>query len=197
VNVKSTKTRLLLTLGAVVVVATIGVGATSLALFTSTTSVAANTFSTGTVIIGTSPATALVTLATMAPGDSVTSPLTVSNTGTLDLRYAVASVATNTDLKGLKDQLVLTIKTGVTDCTSPAGFAADGTSICTGDLDSTAGLIIGNSTTGQQAGDRTLAAGTNEVLCFNVLLPTSTDNTFQGSATTATFTFNAEQTKNN
>ena len=196
-NVKSTKTRLLLTLGAVVVVATIGVGATSLALFTSTTSVAANTFSTGTVIIGTSPATALVTFATMAPGDSVTSPLTVSNTGTLDLRYAVASVATNTDLKGLKDQLVLTIKTGVTDCTSPAGFAADGTSIYTGDLDSTAGLIIGNSTTGQQAGDRTLAAGTNEVLCFNVLLPTSTDNTFQGSATTATFTFNAEQTKNN
>ena len=195
-NFKSTKSRLLLTVGAVVVVATIGVGATSLALFTSTTAVPANTFSTGTVIISTSPVTALVTFANMAPGDAVTSPLTVSNTGTLALRYAVSSVATNVDTKGLKDQLVLTIKSGVTTCTT-AGFTADGTSVYTGDLDSTAGLIIGNSTTGQDTGDRTLAAGTNEVLCFNVSLPLATNDTFQGSATTATFTFNAEQTKNN
>lgn len=44
---------------------------------------------------------------------------------------------------------------------------------------------------------RTLAFSANEDLCFNVELPSSTDNTFQGLTTTATFNFQAEQTVNN
>jgi hypothetical protein len=57
--------------------------------------------------------------------------------------------------------------------------------------------VIGDPTTGSQAGDRTLAASANEVLCFSVILPLGTGNTSQGVTTTATFDFVAEQTANN
>ena len=188
--------RILLALGATLTVASLAGGAVSLALFTSTVTVPANTFSTGSVALSTSPTTALVTFAAMAPGDQVTAPITVSNDGTLALRYAISSVATNTDTKGLKDQLVLTIKSGVTTCTN-AGYAADGTSIYTGDLDSSAGKLVGDSAAGADSGDRALAVSSNEVLCFHVCLPGSTGDAFQGATTTATLTFAAEQTKNN
>lgn len=191
-----TRRRVLLILGAALTVATIGVGAASLALFTSTANVPANTFTAGTVVISTNPVTALVTIAAMAPGDAVTAPITVSNTGTLDLRYAISSVATNADAKGLKDQLVLTIKSGVATCTN-AAYAATGTIEYTGDLDSTTGKLVGDAASGSDPGDRLLAASTSEVLCFHVSLPPATGDTFQAATTTATFTFDAEQTKNN
>ncbi len=189
--------RILLTLVGVVAIASMAGGAASLALFTSTATVPSNTFTTGTVIITTDhPATAIVSFSAMAPGDQVTNPLLVSNTGTLALRYAVSSVATNADAKGLRDQLVLTIKTGVTTCTN-AAYAADGTIVYTGDLDSTAGKLIGDAAPGADTGDRALAASGSETLCFHASLPLATGNAFQGAATTATFTLDAEQTANN
>ena len=97
----------------------------ALSIFTSTASVPSNAFTTGTVDISTSPTTALVTYSNMAPGDKVTQPLAVSNAGSLELRYAVTSLATNTDGKGLRSQLDLTIKSGVTTCTN-AGLTPTG-----------------------------------------------------------------------
>lgn len=166
-----------------------------LALFTDTASVPGNTFSTGTVDISTSPTSALVTFSTMAPGDQVTNPITVTNAGTLALRYAVTSTTTENTLAA---QLDLTIKSGVTTCTN-AGFGTDGTvRYGPADLGSTTGVnVIGDPTQGSQAGDRTLAASGSEVLCFNVSLPSATGNAFQGLTTTATFAFQAEQTANN
>ena len=166
-----------------------------LALFTDTASVPANTFSTGTVDINTAPLSALVTFSGMAPGDQVTNPITVTNAGTLQLRYAVTSTTTENTLAA---QLDLTIKSGVTTCTN-AGFSVDGTVVyATGDLGSTTGVnVIGNPAQGFQANDRTLNASANEVLCFNVSLPLATGNAFQGLSTTATFAFQAEQTANN
>jgi hypothetical protein len=189
---------------AVVGLASVGLsaGASSLALFTSAATVGANTFSTGTVSITTTPATALITFSAMAPGDQVTAPITVTNGGSLDLRYAIASVATNVDSKGLKDQLVLTVKSGVTTCTN-AAYGATGTVQYTGDLDSSAGKLVGDAATGQNGtvgasgSDRLLAPSANEALCFNVSLPLATGNAFQGATTTATFTFDSEQTRNN
>lgn len=167
----------------------------ALALFTDTASVPANTFTTGTVNINTAPVSALVTFSDMAPGDQVTNPITVSNAGSLELRYAVTSTTTENVLAA---QLDLTIKSGVTTCTN-AGFGADGT-VLYGPLDlgnTTAVNVVGDPAQGDQGSDRTLAAAGSEVLCFNVSLPLSTDNTFQGLTTTATFDFQAEQTKNN
>ncbi len=172
------------------------------ALFTSTASIAANTFTTGTVTISTNPTSAAVTFTTMAPGDQVTAPITVTNGGSLALRYAITSTVTNADSKGLGAQLQVTIKSGVTACTN-AGFSASGTIInnsgAAGPLGSLTGPLnlVGDPTTGAQTGDRALASSASEVLCFNVSLPSSTGNAYQNATTTATFSFVAEQTVNN
>jgi hypothetical protein len=165
------------------------------AMFTDTQSVGANTFSTGTIDISTSPATALVTYSGMVPGDKVTNPITVSNDGSLEFRYAIQSTTTEDVLAAALD---MTIKTGVTTCTN-AGFDTDGSTISgPGDLGSTTGLnVVGDPTAGQDAGDRVLAALANEVLCFQVSLPLSADGSVQGLTTTATFDFASEQTANN
>ena len=168
---------------------------TALTLFTDTQSVPGNTFTTGTVDISTSPTSALVTFSGMAPGDQVTNPITVTNAGTLQLRYAATSTTTENTLAA---QLDLTIKSGVTTCTN-AGFGVDGTVVyATGDLGNTSAInLIGNPAQGSQGGDRTLNASASEVLCFNVSLPSSTGNTYQGLTSTATFAFQAEQTSSN
>jgi spore coat-associated protein N len=198
------RTCLMLFAAAGLAVAGMTSGASSLALFSNSVAVSGNALSAGTVTLATDhPSTAIVNFTNMVPGDQVTNPLLVSNTGSLALRYAVSSVADNTDTKGLKDQLVLTIKTGVTTCTT-AGFAATGVVQYTGDLDSTAGKLIGDAAPGQSGGvagtagaDRVLAAAGSETLCFNVSLPIATGNAFQGATTSGTFTFAAEQTANN
>jgi len=186
--------RILATLAVVSLLASFAVFG-SFAIFTDTQSVPDNTFSTGTVDISTDPTTALVTFSDMAPGDQVTNPIKVSNDGSLELRYAVTSTTTEDTLAG---QLDLTIKTGVTECTND-GFDTDGTVIYgPADLGSTAGTnVIGNPAQGAQAGDRTLDASAGETLCFNVTLPSTTGNTYQGLTTTATFNFQAEQTSSN
>lgn len=172
------------------------VASLSTALYTDTASVPGNTFTTGTVDITTSPTSALVTFTSpvMAPGDQVTAPITVSNVGTLDLRYAIKSTTTESVLAAVLD---LTVKSGVSACTD-AGFGLTGTVLYgPNDLGSTAGTnVVGNPATGAQAGDRALAASANEVLCFNVSLPLAA-TTGQGLTSTATFDFMSEQTKNN
>ena len=191
------KTKLALT-GALVagVAALTGVG--SLALFTDSQDVGANAFAAGTVDIGSTVTTDLVSFGDMMPGDVITDSLVVSNAANGEsFRYSLTSSATNGDNKGLKDQLVLTVKTG--DSGAPTACAAfTGTQLYTGDLDSAVGgVIIGSTVQGNQAGDRTLAQGATETLCFRVSLPGATGNAFQGAATTATFSFFAEQTANN
>ena len=161
------------------------------AVWTDSQDVTGNTFSTGSVDISTSPTSALVTFASMVPGDKVTAPLTVSNAGTMQLRYAMTTSITGSTT--LSDGLELQIKSGVTTCNN-ASFDADGTSLYNSSL--TAGAI-GNPAAGSQAGDRTLNASANEVLCFQVRLPSNASSTLQGLSTTATFTFAAEQTANN
>jgi camelysin-like metallo-endopeptidase len=169
----------------------------TLAVFTDQDSVGANTFTAATIGLTTSPTTALITYSNMQPGDSVTNSITVTNSGNVQLRYALSSSATNADGKALKDQLVLTVKT--VDVTTPGTPCNDfdGTQLYTGDLDSTAGKLVGDSTQGSQAGDRSLNAAANEILCFRANLPLATGNTYQGATTTATFTFDSEQTANN
>src|SRR6266542_2491822 len=181
-----------LVLGGVAALTTMG----TLALFTASSTVGTNTFSTGTIDLTSSPSSAVLALSHMVPGDLVTDSLTMANPGTEPLRYSLSSVATNNDSKGLKDQLVLTVKT--IDVTSPSTPCDDfdGTQLYTGDLDSTDGKILGDAASGQDGvaatgGDRSLGGGLNEVLCFRVSLPSSTGNAFQGATSTATFTFNA------
>jgi len=185
--------------------ATVGVGLTG-AIFTDTASVGANDFTTGTIDISTSPASALLTASTMAPGDKSTGSITVSNAGSLQLRYAIQRSATNADSKALRDSLRLRISLrGGAGCDFPF-YNSDGTTTTHTDdtqlyeglgFPATATNTVGDATQGNQAGDRVLAAAANEVLCFATVLPTSAGNSLQNASTTATFDFVSEQTTNN
>ena len=167
------------------------------AFFTDQQDVTGNVFTTGSVDLSATPATAVVTATNIAPGDTITAPLTVNNAGTLAYRYSLLSTVT-ASTPDLAAQLDFTVKGGVTTCTT-AGFAATGTVLYgPSDLGSTTGTkIFGDAATGAQTGDRTLSASSSEVLCLQVSLPSSTGNTYQTKTTTATLRFDAEQTVNN
>lgn len=186
------KRHLLLLATVALAVASVSAGGFSLALFTSSATSGGNTFTAGTIVIGLSPASALITFSGMLPGDSTTGTLTVTSSGTSQLRYAMTTAATNADAKALRDQMTLVIKTKDTATAGCTNF--DGTQLYSGTL---AAGAIGDPTAGAQAGDRTLAGAASEVLCFRAALPSATGNAFQGATTTATFTFSAEQTANN
>ena len=166
----------------------------SLALFTDVENVDGNVFATGNVDIAASPATAVFTPGPMAPGDQVTAEIDVSNAGSLDLRYALTSTTTEAVLAA---ELVLTVMDGVT-C-DDANWASGGVELYQGVLGAaTPDLpLFGNVLPLAQGGDRALASGGSETLCFNVTLPLAATNAVQSLTTTATFNFVAEQTKNN
>ncbi len=167
------------------------------ALFTDSEDLGANSFTTGTLVLGLNPTTALFSVANMAPGDTVSKPLTVSNTGTLGLRYAVTGTATDPDGKALRGQLDFTVYDSVSAASCTAGNVAGGNVLFGPATLGASSAVFGNPAQGAQAGDRALAAAANEQLCFVASLPLATDNTFQGATTTVSFTFDAEQTKNN
>ena len=180
-----------------ILIASLGALGTTLtgAVFSDSESVVSNAFSTGTVDIAASPASAVVSFSTMAPGDKVTASLTVTNDGSLELRYAVTSTSSEDILAG---QLDMTIKTGVSVCNN-GQFGNDG-SVIYGPADlgnSTGANIIGDPAQGADAGDRVLAASATETLCIQIELPLNTGNSYQGLSTDATFAFAAEQTVNN
>jgi hypothetical protein len=189
--------RILLCLLAIGVLSSLGVF-TGLGVFTDTASVGSNDFTTGTVDISTAPTSALVSFTNMAPGDSITDDITVTNPGSLALRYAVTSTTTENTLAA---QLDLTIWDEAVE--ADAGTLCNATAPATvlygpADLGNTTAInVIGSPTQGAQAGDRPVAASANEVLCFRVALPLTTGNAYQNLTTTATFAFQAEQTANN
>jgi len=164
---------------------TLGAGASTLAIFTDTANASA-AFSTGTVDLTAAPAT-VFTANGIYPGDSGSQTVTVTNGGTGTLRYAMSTSATNADGLGLAAQLELTITAGT--CPGAGGPLYGAAAL------GSAGF--GNAAQGAQAGDRTLAGASSEDLCFAWSLPVATGDAFQGAATTATFSFAAEQTANN
>ena len=166
------------------------------ALFTDSQAVGSNTFTTGSLDLSAQKTSDSLTLSSMAPGDAVVAPIDVTNTGSLALRYAVVSTTTEDALAG---ELQLTVKSGVNHCDSEHFTnEGEGTTLYSGELGSTSGVdVIGDPVQGPQTGDRTLAAGSDETLCFQVALPLSATNTYQGKSTTANFDFVAEQTANN
>jgi hypothetical protein len=172
-------------LGAVSIL-TIGAGSMSLAQFTDTDS-STWAFATGTIDINSNPAV-LTAVNGMMPGGSSTQALTISNDGSADLRYAMSVAATNV----LGTTLQLTIKNA--DAGGGCAAFSGATVLAATTLN---GAALGSNAQGANAGDRNLAAGTNEVLCFRVSLPLSTGDTLQGTSSAATFTFDAEQTANN
>jgi Camelysin metallo-endopeptidase len=167
--------------------ATVGAGAMSLAVFTDSKA-STGTWTTGTIILGVSPATSF-TATNIMPGDTGAAVIGVTNNGTSQLRYAMPTASTNADSKGLAAQMALVITTG-----PMVSNACTGTSLYTGALSAAA---LGNPAQGADLGDRNVNAGATDNLCFQWTFPKASGNGFQAATTTATFTFAAEQTANN
>lgn len=172
-------------------------GVTSLAsaaVFTSQDTASGNTFTAGTVVLGTGAGASVFTLPAMAPGDVAYGKVPVSNDGSLELRYAMTSSSTNTDGKGLASAMTATVVATAAGATCNAAAITGGTAIYTGALSAAA---FGSATAGQQTGDRVLAGGSSEALCVKVSLPANASNGIQGATTSTTLTFAGEQTLNN
>jgi hypothetical protein len=179
-------------------IATLGTTLTA-AMFGDSASVTGNAFATGTLDLSTAPTSAAVTYSNMAPGDVVADDVTVTNDGSLQLRYAVTSTTTGDATLAAQLDLTVWAEAAEGDGDVTCAATAPGTVLYgPGDLGSAGTMnLVGSPTTGSQAGDRTLDAAAGEVLCFRVELPLASDNSYQGLTTTATFDFLAEQTKNN
>jgi hypothetical protein len=181
---------------ALAALAFVGIGLSS-ALFTDTQALGVNDFTSGTVRIGTTPVATAVSAGNMAPGDVVTGNVQVNNNGSLRLRYAVTATADDPDSKGLRSQLRVSIYTGVTPGNCALGNLAAGTLEGGPSGLATPASLVGDNTSGFQAGDRTLNATASENLCVRVSLPLATGNAYQNATSTITLTFDAEQTANN
>lgn len=129
----------------------------------------------------------------VVPGDQDVTAVTVQNDGTVELRYAVVSTTTEDTLAARLELTIWQADTGGA-CASPTSTLLYGPAA----LGSMRGItIIGDPAQGGQAGDRTLAAGAVETLCFRVSAPLSMDNRFQGLTTQPSFHFDAEQVDGN
>ncbi|MCH8052259.1 MAG: hypothetical protein IIC86_09605 [Chloroflexi bacterium] len=172
----------------------------ALALFTDTDSVGTNSFATGSISLTTTPTATIWTAVTDAlPGDKATGALTVTNAGSLSLRYAVTGTNTDATLAGAMN-LRIALKVGGS-CDFPYHLDNGTNTTFTDDTAVYSGLLsnaapIGNVAAGNDTGDRTLASG-SEVLCFAVVLPDTATNTVNGLSNVTTFTFDSEQTANN
>jgi hypothetical protein len=135
--------------------------------------------------------------ADLIPGGTTRTARVVENTTAATIRYALTSASTDTDGAGIRDALRVRI-------TTPARTAGNGGSCDAGAASTlyegplgaaTAGF--GDAALGQQAGDRELAPGDREILCFEVTTPLGLGNEFQGATTSTTWQVASEQTAGN
>ncbi|KRF35911.1 hypothetical protein ASG93_25885 [Paenibacillus sp. Soil787] len=169
------KKKLIMAMATTALGATLIAGGTS-ALFTASASNTNNSFTAGTVKITLDKADTVAkyfNISNIAPGDSGSSPVVVTNTGSLNLRYDIASTLTG----GLAaaypgDNHPLTVK-----IYSDAAMTQE--------------IVPGDN-------NRVLAPnGGTETLYVKWQLPLDAGNAYQSKNATYSIQVNAEQTKNN
>jgi predicted ribosomally synthesized peptide with SipW-like signal peptide len=139
------------------------------ALFTSTAQNTANSFTSGTLVINLDnpDGTKYFDITNIAPGDSASNTVTVTNDGSLGLRYDIAESLTGALAEGANP-----LEVTITD--------SEGNTIVPG---------TGN--------DRILDAGDSETLTVSWKLPLEAENEYQETSADLSMTVNAEQVKNN
>jgi hypothetical protein len=133
----------------------------------------------------------------LEPGATVRSGHDVVNLDHRTLRYALTSTSTNADGKGVRDVIHVTIRTA--DRGSSAGADCDrfdGSILYDGPLGAdSAGF--GDVEMGAHAGDRLLAPGQHETLCFETGMRLDAGNEYQAASTATTWSIVAEQEAGN
>jgi hypothetical protein len=143
-----------------------------------------SSFSTGSVVIRANDQTGTVaftslSMSGMTPGAVRYAPLRITNGGTADFTYAMATATSGS--APLAAALTIGIKTVPSATCTATEYNASSTTV----YSEAAGL-------GSAAiASRPLAAGASEFLCFKVTLPSSAGNALQGLTTNATFSFTA------
>lgn len=133
----------------------------------------------------------------LAPGATIRGRHVVANTSGQSLRYALSSSSVNGDGKSLRDVVRVTIKTADLSSGSAATCDAnDGATLYSGRLGATS-AGFGDPRIGGHAGDRLLAAGQRETLCFEIEMPLDAGNEFQGAVTASVWTIATEQVGGN
>ncbi len=193
--------RRLVTTAAIVGLAFVGIGQLATGAVFQDSANASVSFASGNVAIqaNNSASVALAPATNLAPGDTVFRAVTVTNTGSLDLRYAITGQTTS-ETKSLSTVLQYTIYTGVTAGPCGLGNTSGGVAIASNKtigLASTA--LVGDNAQHQQAGDRALASGPggSEDLCVAMTLPLATTSAFASASANVKLTFDAEQVTNN
>jgi hypothetical protein len=131
------------TLGALaVILAAVGITVGSGANFTASAANPGNAFSTGTLVIANSPSTALLSVTGMKPGDSPSSTVDITNTGSLAGDF-VLKTANPTGYTALLSQLQVT----VLDCGAWTTTAPDCVTGTTSKYSGTAGVDFAWSAT--------------------------------------------------
>ncbi len=136
-----------------------------------------------------------------APGDAKYTLLTVTNAGSLQMRYAATLTwSTSNALTQAMQFGVIKVATSGSTCDGTLSWATavDNTTYLAKDVTAsgTSIALFGDSAAGSDSGDRTLAASGVEYLCVRALEPSSySTNTVVSSNLSLTFT--AEQTANN
>jgi len=129
----------------------------------------------------------------LAPGASTRGRQVVLNTTDGPLRYALSSSTADYDGKGLRDVVRITIRTADPSSGPAASCGSfDGATLYSGRLGATS-AGFGDPRIGGHAGDRVLAAGQREALCFEIEVPLDAGNAFQGAATASIWTIAIEQ----
>lgn len=141
-------------------------------------------FSTGSVVIRADDQTGTVAFTSlsasgMTPGAVSYAPLRISNGGTADFDYTMATAIGGSSV--LAGALTIGIKVVPSATCTSTEYDASRTAVYA----EAAGL--GSAAIAARA----LAAGVSEFLCFKVLLPSNAANSLQGLTTSATFSFAA------
>ena len=162
-----------------VVLAAVGITVGSGANFTASAANPTNTFTAGTLSIGSSSSSALFNATNLKPGDDVPGTVDIQNTGSLPGTFTL-STSHITDASGLLGQLDLKIE----DCGLWSGTTAPtcaGTNVLYNAKASAVGTVSLNS----------FAASAKHRYKFDVTLPSAIANSFQGTSATVQFDWNA------
>lgn len=132
----------------------------------------------------------------LAPGAATRGRHIVENTSGQPLRYTLTSSSVDGDGKGLRDVVRVTIKASDPSSAGASCDSFDGSTLYAGRLGATS-AGFGDPRIGGHAGDRLLAPGQRDALCFEIEMPLDAGNEFQGAMTASVWTIAAEQVDGN
>ena len=132
----------------------------------------------------------------LAPGAATRGRHIVENTGGQPLRYTLTSSSVDGDGKGLRNVVWVTIKAADPASPDASCDTFDGSTLYAGPLGATS-AGFGDPRIGGHAGDRLLAPGQRDALCFEIEMPLDAGNEFQGAVTASVWTIATEQVDGN